>query len=345
MKLTDYLRDKISYIIGLITGLIFVSPLILVLIKGAKGIYVCVSLYVVMLVQLIISLAYEYYKKQQFYKNLLDIFDSLDKKNLISDLIEPPEFSEGMIFYDILKRENKACLDEIARYRNMQEEYREYIELWVHEIKTPISSALLLAQNNKNELTESFSEEIEKIQSYVTQALFYSRSNNVNKDYIIKKTSLSALCSSVLQKNAKLFIQNHISIDEEDLNLNVYCDVKWLEYILLQILTNSVKYSRDEDARILLSAEKQGNSVVLRIKDNGIGIAESELSRIFDKGFTGSNGRRNEKSTGMGLYICKKLCDKMGLSISAASKQGEGTSISIIFPKNSLTEVATRQDI
>lgn len=186
---------------------------------------------------------------------------------------------------------------------------------------------------------DSISEELEKIEAFVEQVLYYSRSNTVEKDYIVKKISLKELCYDVLRKNSRLFIQNKVGVITEDLEENVFSDAKWLEFILNQLLTNSVKYSNKPDARVKISAQRMENGIVLEIEDNGIGIKDNELSRIFDKGFTGTNGRINERSTGMGLYICKKLCDKLGHGIKASSIYGKGTTVSIVFPKNSMMNI------
>lgn len=286
-----------------------------------------------------VPLLIEYMTKKEFYNNLLRVFDSLDRKNLIAEVITPPGFKEGIILYDIIKGSNKAMLEEINRYKFMQEEYREYIELWVHEVKTPISSSRLIVQNNKSDIMDSISEELEKIEDFVEQVLFYSRSNTVEKDYIIREIQLEELCFDVLKKNSGLFIHNRISVVTENLDVMIYSDEKWLQFILHQILTNSVKYSDKPDTRVKISARETENSVVLSIQDNGIGIQKSELPRIFDKGFTGTNGRKNERSTGLGLYICKKLCDKLGLAIQADSELGKGTTIFIVFPKNSMVDI------
>jgi signal transduction histidine kinase len=198
-----------------------------------------------------------------------------------------------------------------------------------------IAGALL---NNKNEITDSMAEELDRIEAFVEQVLFYSRSNAVEKDYIIREIDLKKLCYDVLKKNSGLFIRKNIGVKAEKLDVTVLSDAKWLEFILGQILVNSIKYSRETNAVVELSTVIKENSIVLSIKDNGIGIRNAELARIFEKGFTGTNGREKGSSTGMGLYICRKLCGKLGLEIKAESKYGEGMKISIIFPKSSMMD-------
>lgn len=338
MRLCDFLKERLAYIISMsLVTILTVSILWILNPVGGPALSLLIS--ILYIIGTVVPLTGEYLSKKDFYQNLIRIFDSLDRKNLIAEMINPPSFREGIILYDIVKSCNKAMLEEINKYKFMQEEYGEYMELWVHEIKTPISSSRLIAQNNRNDAMDSVSEELERIEAYVEQVLFYSRSNNVEKDYLIKEINLEKLCFNVLRKSAKLFIHNNIGVVTENLEENIFSDAKWLEFILNQLLTNSIKYSNKPNSMIKITSLKLESSVVLIIEDNGIGIQESEFPRIFDKGFTGTNGRRNERSTGMGLYICKKLCDKLGLAIKAYSRYGEGTSIRIVFPRGSMTDI------
>lgn len=338
MSLHEYLKDKAVYIISTTLVNLLAITIIWVL-NPAGGPALSIFIGFLYITGTTIPLIVEYISKKDFYRNLLSIFDSLDRKNLIAEMITPPTFTEGIILYDIIKGSNKAMLEEIGKYKNMQEEYREYIELWVHEIKTPIASSMLTAHNNMSNAMARISDELSRIESFVEQVLFYSRSNNVEKDYIINEINLKKLCFDILKKNSKLFIHNKIGVETENLDVVVLSDAKWLGFILNQILTNSVKYSDKPNAGIKISAQKNENNIVLSIEDNGVGINKSELSKIFDKGFTGTNGRKNERSTGMGLYICKKLCDKLGLAINAFSQFNKGTTINITFPKSSMVDI------
>ena len=215
----------------------------------------------------------------------------------------------------------------------MQEEYREYIEMWVHEIKTPIASSKLLIENNYNGLTRKIDIQIDRIENFVEQVLYYSRSDEAGKDYIIKKVELLPLVKNVIRKNQRDFISKRIRLQLGELNEVVYSDSKWIEFILNQILINSIKYSKGKDDKIQIESKEISNTVVLTIEDEGVGIIERDLDRVFEKGFTGENGRKFGKSTGIGLYLCKKLCNKLGLGLEIQSEVNVGTKISIIFPK------------
>ena len=215
------------------------------------------------------------------------------------------------------------------------EDYKEYIELWIHEIKIPIATSKMIIENNKNEITKSIYEELDKIENYTEQALFYARSNTANKDYIIKKTNLEKIINNVILKNKTEFIHKKIQLDMHDINIEVRTDSKWVIFILNQIINNSIKYRKqNENLKIEIFAKKQKENICLYIKDNGMGIKKGEISRVFEKGFTGTNGRiLNKKSTGIGLYLCKKLCDKLGMAIELNSEENIGTEIKLIFPQ------------
>lgn len=176
----------------------------------------------------------------------------------------------------------------------------------------------------------TISMENQRIENYVDMALYYARLENVYKDYLIREISLSGVVNEVLGKNRLLLIQNHVRADVscED---TVYTDRKWIAFILNQIVLNSVKY-RGEQPELHIYTKREKNGVNLIVEDNGTGIPAEELSRIFEKGFTGSNGRNHERSTGMGLYLCRKLCDKLGIGISAESEYGKGTRMLLEFP-------------
>lgn len=226
-------------------------------------------------------------------------------------------------------------IEHVNKYKFLQEEYKEYIELWIHEIKTPIAAGKLIAQNNKNEVTKSIDEELDKIEYYVEQALYYARSNTVEKDYCITKCNLQDIVNTVIKKNKDTLINNKIKINIEDTNEIVYTDSKWIAFILNQIITNCIKYSKQENAEININVETKKARVILEIKDNGIGIKKGEITKVFDKGFTGSNGRKDgKKSTGIGLYLCKKLCGKLGIGIELNSEESVGTDVKLVFPKN-----------
>lgn len=334
MNIKDFIKDKIIYIVIMLVASVFLSSFVYIL---GNGVYAAFYVLLILILSQAAALAIEYFHKKEFYKQLLRNLDKLDKKYFISEMIDKPSFLEGEILFETVKQTNKSMNDEIAEYVSAMKEYKEYVETWVHEIKTPIASSKLIIENNKNQTTMNLYGELIKIENYVEQTLFYARSSNVEKDYLIKKTTLKELVNSVLKKNARTFIESRISLEISALDKIVYTDFKWTDFIIGQILMNSVKY-RSSEPKIRIMGLSNDNSVTLLISDNGIGISKNDLKRVFDKGFTGENGRKIAKSTGIGLYLCKKLCNKLNLGISIASNENYGTSISIVFPKSNMFE-------
>ena len=287
-----------------------------------------------------ISIIIEYFKRKKFYDNLLKMLEELDEKYLITEIIKTPNFLEGQILKNSLEQIDKSMLENVNKYKYMTEDYKEYIELWIHEIKIPISASKMVIENNKNAITKSIDEELDKVENYIEQALFYARSNTVEKDYYIRKVVLKEIVNESIKKNKSSLIQEKISIDIHDLEIEVNTDNKWIVFILNQIIQNSIKYRKKENSVIEIYANQGKENVILYIKDNGIGIKQGEITRVFEKGFTGTNGRlSNKKSTGIGLYLCKKLCNKLGIGIELNSVQNEGTEVKLVFPKDSYIEL------
>ena len=335
MKFKDFIKDKKIEII-----LMLFSTMSIEIILLAYQIQLIVRVYVVasIILSLLISMLIEYYSKKSYYNNLLEKLDELDKKYLLSEVISKANFQDGNLFKEILEETGKSMLENVNKYKYAQEDYKEYIELWIHEIKTPISASKLIIENNKNEITKNIEEELDKIENYTEQALYYARRNTVEKDYIITKTNLKDIVNMSIIKNKTTILNNKFELNIHDLEKQVYTDSKWVVFILNQVIQNSIKYSKNENQSIEIYAEEQKEKVTLYIKDNGLGIKKSELSRVFEKGFTGENGRIiGKKSTGIGLYLCKKLCDKLQLAININAEQNVGTEVTIVFPKGSFS--------
>ncbi|MFD3157314.1 ATP-binding protein [Haloimpatiens sp. FM7330] len=261
------------------------------------------------------------------------MLDRLEQKYLISEMIGKTYRLEDKEYVLILRRALKSMTEQVNSINYDRQEYKEYIESWIHEVKLPIASIQLMCENNKTDVTRKILLELRKIENDVEKALYYARSNEVWKDYMIQEINVDKLVEYTISKNIQFFIQNGIQIERRCQNTCVYTDGKWMEFIINQLLVNSVKYKKIRNSMIKIYTQEMKNGTTLVIEDNGIGIKESEINRIFDKSFVGSNGRKTEKSTGMGLYLCKKLCDKLGLEIYAESEIGNYTKITISFPK------------
>lgn len=336
MRFRDYIKEKMVLIIGTILALVSVEILLL-----AYNISILIRVYCAFIIVFVMALAIliEYKKKKDYYNELIKNMEELKEKYLISEIIKTPNFIEGKILKDILQDTGKSMLENVNYYKNIQEDYKEYIELWIHEVKIPIAASKMIIENNKNEVTKSIDEELDKVENYTEQALFYARSNAVEKDYIINKTNLKEIVNGAILKNKTTLLNEKVSIELSNLkDEEVYTDSKWAVFIINQIIQNAIKYSKKENNKIEISSQEKNDKVILYIKDNGIGIKKGEITRVFERGFTGENGRIiGQKSTGIGLYLCKKLCEKLGLGIELNSEKDEGTEVRIIFPMNSYT--------
>jgi signal transduction histidine kinase len=225
-------------------------------------------------------------------------------------------------------------IEQVGKSRDIQVSYKEYIEEWIHEIKNPIAAIDLICKNYKTEESNRISKELLKINYLVEQALYYARSENVEKDYFIKEIRLFNAVEKAIVNNRIQILEKNIKLIIDDTEDMVYTDEKWLYYILEQIIVNAIKYSKKYNGEIHIYTKYSNGGIQLIIEDNGIGIAADELPRIFDKGFTGSK-RDNRKATGLGLYLCKKLSEKLGIKIIAESEKDSYTKISLLFQKES----------
>lgn len=332
-----FFKEKAITILLLLFGIITIE---IFLMAYNVGMFIKIYIPLIIMGLYMISIIIEYFKRKKFYDNLLKMLEELDEKYLITEIIKTPNFLEGQIFKNSLEQIDKSMLENVNKYKYMTEDYKEYIELWIHEIKIPIATSKMVIENNKNAITKSIDEELDKVENYIEQALFYARSNTVEKDYYIRKVVLKEIVNESIKKNKSSLIQEKISIDIHDLEIEVNTDNKWIVFILNQIIQNSIKYRKKENSVIEIYANQGKENVILYIKDNGIGIKQGEITRVFEKGFTGTNGRlSNKRSTGIGLYLCKKLCNKLGIGIELNSVQNEGTEVKLVFPKDSYIEL------
>lgn len=329
MKISSYLKEKLYLIL-----LALLTSIITILFLNA----VRCNIQVIWIISLLFwglifaILIIEFLRRYVYYKTLDEVLEGLDQKYLLAEIIEEPDFLDGEILYETMHKVNKSMLEHLNIYIQREEEYRNYIEMWVHEIKTPLAAAKLITSNNDNAVTKSITEEIEKVEEFVEQALFYARSTTLEKDYLIKELNLEQVVNKSIRKHSQSFIYRKIKLETQGLDEIVYSDSKWLEFILNQIIVNALKYTKEDEGRIRIYTKKQEQSLELYIEDNGIGISMADLSRVFDKGFTGQNGRNHEKATGMGLYLCKLLCDKLYLDLRISSVEDQGTTLCIVFP-------------
>lgn len=335
MKLKEYIKDNIINIIIYIITLIILLLFFRVMKLGKEEI---ISTYIILLISGIAVFLYNYLRKKKFYKDFAKKLSEIDKKYIITELIEEPDFLEGKILYHSLYEIDKTMNEEIKKYKINLEELKDYIEMWVHEVKIPVSSILLMTYKKDN--IEKVIEPTKRIENLVEQVLYYARSENAEKDYIIKENNIKEIVNKVIKKNKEIFILEKINLKIKNLeNIKVLTDSKWLEFIINQIINNSLKYLDKKDSIIKIKAKENDVNIVLSIYDNGMGISKQDIKKVFNKSFTGENGRKVSTSTGMGLYICDKLCKKLGHKIEIESKEKEYTKVTITFNKDEFYNV------
>lgn len=274
-----------------------------------------------------------YYNRKVQLDRLLKLAEQMEERYLISEVMEKPERADDQVYYRLLKMAGKSMLEQIGEVKRERTEYKEYVEQWVHEIKTPITAMKLLCENHRSEWAKDLLVELEKTNCFTEQALYYARSEHTEKDYSVREVRLFDVVHQAIAENKYLLLQNSVSIELQETDDTVYSDEKWICFILNQLIVNAVKY-RTAQPILKFYTERQNNQVVLCVQDNGIGIDAGDLPRIFEKGFTGKNGRETgQNATGIGLYLCKRLCDKLDIGISAVSAS-EGTTIRLSFLMN-----------
>lgn len=244
-----------------------------------------------------------------------------------------------LIFMAFLNKKEKKLKNQIQEleeanlnlrndFLEKEKELQEYFLIWIHQIKTPITAGKLICDSDiENENIKNIKKELIYIEDYTNMALSYLKMANHNTDMDISLVNLDDIIKPLIKKYAILFISNNIKLEYEKLNVKVVTDSKWCMVVIEQLLSNAIKYTKNGIVSITFN-EKEN---YLEIKDNGIGIKESDLPKIFDKGYSGFNGRQNQKSTGIGLFLVKQILDKLGQKVKLESKLDEGTSVKVYF--------------
>ena len=251
------------------------------------------------------------------------------EKNILNDLESLPKSLDIRIdyYHKIIEKLYEELEKVTQENRKKNIDMVDYYSMWVHQIKTPIAAMNFLLDNEEVD-QKILQQELFKIERYVEMVLTYIRLDSISSDYVITKINLDEVVKDSVKKYATIFINKKIKLNYVSHETIVISDKKWLGFAFEQILGNSVKYSSTGGE---ITIETYENKLV--IEDKGIGIKEEDLPRIYEKGFTGFNGRYEKKSSGLGLYLCKKTLDKLGHHIEISSKVGEGTRVEITFPK------------
>lgn len=325
----QYFKNQLPVILIHLLGML---SLALFLIAGNTPVPTVVFITAVWSLALVVCLLCFYFSRKKHLNQLLDMTERLEERYLLPEIMPVPERADEQVFYQIMKMAEKSMLERINEVQRERKEYKEYIEQWIHEVKTPITALKLLCENHRSSFAREVLAELENINQYTEQALYYARSEHAEKDYSVRETDLGDIIHRAIADHKYLLRQTNMTITINAIEHNVYTDEKWVRFILNQIIGNAIKY-HSEQPHLHFSTTKTTDKIVLSVSDNGIGIPESDLPCIFEKGFTGRNGRTGKNSTGIGLYLCKRLCEKLGIGITADSGNN-GTTISLSFQIN-----------
>ncbi|WP_125587767.1 sensor histidine kinase [Companilactobacillus jidongensis] len=323
MTFFKYLRDHFLSLLSILLSVTFIEAILFLdpHVKFQTG--TLIYSWIIAVLFACLGLIFAFIRKKSWYETLNDYQEDLSKE------LHGASNNEQRFIQDKINNIALEYRNELTELYQNQNDQKEYTESWVHDIKVPLA-ALKLSQESELD-KELIDEEIDQIDYLVDQALYFARLNNFSNDYLIQEQDLNNIVKSSIRSNKRMFISKRIGISLDVTDDKVLTDEKWLNFILNQIITNSLKYT-DQGGKIEIFTTNNHNNVELHIKDNGIGIEDKDISRIFNKGFTGGNGRKSgSKSTGIGLYLVKKMVDKLGHRIEVKSEVGVGTEIIITF--------------
>ncbi len=326
MKLfAQYLRQKrLALCIAAVFFLIFIFSFCLYHLPVAAVIYpaaLCALLGVIFMI-------YDFRRVKQRHdllKNIKTITDAVSRTFPDTDDINGRDCQE--IIRLICEEHKEFRTETERRYSDMA----DYYTVWVHQIKTPIASMRLHLQNEDTALSRKLSADLFRVEQYVEMVLTFLRLNSESTDYVIKEYDLDLIVKQAVKKFAGEFIGRKLKLIYKPLNAKVITDEKWLSFVIEQILSNALKYTHSGSIAITLEPGKK-----LCIRDTGIGIAPEDLPRIFENGFTGYNGRADKKASGIGLYLCKRVCENLGHKIEASSTVGAGTAVTLDLSQKKL---------
>lgn len=266
----------------------------------------------------------DYRKYKNHHRNLEYLKENLD----FLDDFPQDIYLEEKTYQEIIQQLHKKAFQLSKDNQQKYNEMIDYYTKWVHQIKTPIAGLKLIIQNDYPD--EKMLVELLKIEQYVNMALQYVRLDHIHHDLSFQKVSLDDLVSQEIKKQSLFFFQKNLKVDYQIQDQQILTDEKWSSFVIEQVLSNALKYTKEGSITFYNNHEK------LYIKDSGIGIKESDLPRVFERGFTGFQGRNDKKASGLGLYLCKNIFDQLGHLISIESKVGQGTTVCLDFSKKEI---------
>lgn len=334
MSVSEYIQDKRYFLLFYICLMLFISAVMLFSENEqntlSNVLYVNISSIIIVFMYITIG----YFYRKVFFKGLIETIDNTEEQ--FSILFPETQTNQQKRFLELLKKIHQDNRNQLQLLNDEKKDQQEFILSWIHEVKLPIAASRLIMENSENKTTDylidKFEDELDKIDNYVEQALYYSRIDSFSKDYFITEIKANQIIKNSVKKYSKLFINKEIQLQMDDSNQFVQSDSKWLGFVVDQIIANSLKYT-NTGGKIAIQFVEDEKEKRISILDSGIGITSQDLSRVFEKGFTGSTGRNHAKSTGIGLYLAKQLALKLGHTLSIQSEEGTYTKVTIHFPK------------
>ncbi|ACQ53454.1 sensor histidine kinase [Clostridium botulinum] len=323
MKIMDYIKINKIWLISNSIIFIILNCILYSSSTINKSFQDIMYMDILILLTVFISFIYGFIKEKNKYSNILKYSDELDNK--IKDF-------HLNVFSNMLEKQKLEYLKKEESLKNNINDFEDYITKWVHDIKINIAVIYLLLENFEEEKSQKIISEMKQMEFSVNQVLYVTRANNYNLDIKSEQVSVKDEIKKAIKENAEFFINKNIEIILEVEEFSIISDRKWIYYILSQIINNSSKYT-NENGQLYIFSKEDSKAYYLHIKDNGIGIPKEDINRIFNKGFTGGNGRTRTKSTGIGLYYAKKMCNNLNIDLKVESEEGEYTEFILGFYK------------
>ncbi|WP_313630889.1 two-component system sensor histidine kinase SapS [Enterococcus devriesei] len=332
MTFFKYLKDRLLVFVGwallslLLVFMIWLTP-------GLQGFWENLSyLLILQLFLLFLFFTIDYQRRKKWFK----AFDEQEESHL-QHFVAAATTNEEQLLQEYVNRQVREHHLTMEQLLDSQKDQKDYMDSWIHEIKVPLAAVDLILNSIEFDIPDDkfvlLQNEIQQIDEYVEQILYYSRSDEFVNDYLIQEYSLKKIIQPIIRSQANYFIQKNLQLTLSEEDAKVLTDAKWIEFIFRQLLSNAIKYTPNHGEISITIAVKRGG-VALSLQDNGIGIPPEDLGRIFDKGFTGENGRKAQQhSTGLGLYLAKRLAEKLGVGLTAESTMNEGTTMTLFFPR------------
>ncbi|EOO26192.1 two-component sensor kinase yxdK [Bacillus cereus VD133] len=275
-------------------------------------------------------LIYRYYRHRRFYETLSHL-----PKTLNESLKELDSSPVSIALQEVLEKQYSHCQQILKTWEHRNEEHFTFLNQWVHQMKTPLSVIELITQDTDDERLESISEEVDRMRIGLEMVLYMARLETFEQDFYVERVSLRKVVNEVIHENKRFFIRSYVypKVKMEQ-DFTVETDRKWLRFILNQIVSNAIKYSKGSRENITISSFTNNGTLIIEIRDCGVGIPKADLPRVFQPFYTGENGRKFKESTGMGLYLVRSIIKKLGHDIEIESEIGVGTTVRIVLSQN-----------